>query len=206
MRWLLGQAGTGKTFALAAAREAWEASGHAVVGVALERRAAGELEESAGIPSTSVAALLDELRLRRRSALPRRSVLVVDEAGMVSTRQRAELVEYAANAGAKLVLVGDHRQLSEIEAGGAFRALATRMPAIELVENRRQLARWERDTLALLRDGDGDGALSRYEARGRVMTGEDAESVRSRLVADWWAAGDPERAVMIAFRRVDVRS
>jgi ATP-dependent exoDNAse (exonuclease V) alpha subunit len=175
-----------------------------VIGAALARRAARELQDGAGIPSTSVAALLEQLRVRPYSALPRRAVLVVDEAGMVATRQLAELVEHAARRQAKLVLVGDHRQLSEIEAGGAFRALAARLPAIELTENRRQVARWERDGLALLRDGDAETALQRYEERGRVMTGETVENVRRQVVADWWAVRDPHRAVMIAFRRVDV--
>ena len=59
---VVGQAGTGKTFALGAAREAWEASGHRVLGAALARRAARELEHGAGIESTSIAALLEELR------------------------------------------------------------------------------------------------------------------------------------------------
>ena len=178
--------GPGKTFALAAAREAWEASGHVVVGAALARRAARELEDDAGIPSTSVAALLDEARRRPYTALPRRAVLVVDEAGMVSTRQLAELVDHAERRRAKLVLVGDHRQLAEIEAGGAFRALASRLPAIELTENRRQVDRWERDALELLRDGDPRVALQQYEEHGRVVDraerGRGSAPGRGRLV------------------------
>jgi conjugative relaxase-like TrwC/TraI family protein len=201
---ILGQAGTGKTFALAAAREAWDAGAHTVIGAALARRAARELEDGAGIASTSVAALLAELRARPVSALPRRSVLVIDEAGMVGTRQLAELVDHAARARAKLVLVGDYRQLPEIEAGGAFRALTARLPAIVLTGNRRQVAAWERATLAQLRDGDADEALRRYEAHGRVVTGDSADAVRGRLVTDWWTARDRGDAVMIAYRRVDV--
>ena len=150
---VVGQAGTGKTFALAAAREAWEASRHTVIGAALAQRAARELQDGAGIESETIAGLLARLRRDPAGALPRRAVLVVDEAGMVSTRELAELLEHAERAHAKVVLVGDHRQLAEIDAGGAFRALAARLPAIELTENRRQAAAWERDALALLRDG-----------------------------------------------------
>ena len=146
---VVGEAGTGKTFALGAAREAWEASGRRVIGVAIARRAARELELDAGISSTSVAALLEQLRRRPVSTIPLRAVLVVDEAGMVSTRQLAALMDHAAARRAKLVLVGDHRQLPELEAGGAFRALTTRLPAIELHENRRQVEGWERNALAL---------------------------------------------------------
>jgi conjugative relaxase-like TrwC/TraI family protein len=201
---VVGKAGTGKTFALAAAREAWEASGYHVVGVALSWHAARGLEESASIPSASVEALLARIRERPLSTLSRRSVVVVDEAAMVSTRQLAELANHAARRRAKLVLVGDHRQLSEIEAGGAFRALAQRLPVIELTENRRQAAQWERDALALLRDGDPERALRMYEDHGRIAAFEQADEVRRQLVSDWWAAGNPENALMIAFRRVDV--
>ena len=201
---VIGQAGTGKTFALAAARQAWEGSGYRVVGAALARRAAIELEDGAGIESTSIAALLEDLRRRPWRALPRRSVLVIDEAGMVPTRALAEIVDHVERCGAKLVLVGDDRQLPEIGAGGTFGALARQLPAIELRENRRQLAAWEREALALLREGDADGAVRRYAAHGRIVLDPDADEVRRRLVADWWRAGDPDDAVTIAHRRRDV--
>jgi ATP-dependent exoDNAse (exonuclease V) alpha subunit len=103
----------------------------------------------------------------------------------------------------KLVLVGDARQLPEIEAGGAFRALRARLPAIELRENRRQVAARERDALTLLRDGDGHAALERYTAHGRVRTG-DGDTLREQLVQDWWRAGGPQGSVILAYRRDDV--
>ena len=90
---------------------------------------------------------------------------------MVPTRALAEIVDHVERAGAKLVLVGDDRQLPEIGAGGTFGALARRLPAIELRENRRQVAVWEREALSLLRDGDAEGAVRRYAARGRIVAG-----------------------------------
>ncbi len=197
---VLGAAGTGKTFALAAAREAWEASGRPVVGAAIAWRAARELEDGAGIPSTSIAALLAHLD---RRWLPRDAVLVVDEAGMVPTRQISALADAVRRVRGKLVLVGDDRQLPEIEAGGAFRGLRARLPLIELRENRRQVEAWERDALALLRDGRGDEALVRYREHGRVRLGE-GDAVREQLVADWWSTGETPSAVMVAYRRDDV--
>jgi ATP-dependent exoDNAse (exonuclease V) alpha subunit len=113
-------------------------------------------------------------------------------------------VEHVGRVGAKLVLVGDDRQLPEIGAGGTFGALARRLPAIELRENRRQAAAWEREALAMLRKGDADGAVRRYADRGRIFAGEDADAVRRRVVSDWWRARDPDGAVMIAHLRRDV--
>ena len=96
-----GKAGTGKTFALAAAREAWQQAGHPVLGVAVARRAARELTAGAGIEATSTAALVHDVHNGR--PLPKGCVLVVDEAGMVATRQLAELLEHVERADGKLV-------------------------------------------------------------------------------------------------------
>jgi ATP-dependent exoDNAse (exonuclease V) alpha subunit len=200
---VVGRAGTGKTFALGVARAAWQDGGHAVLGVAVARRAADELKHGAGIASTSVAALLGDLD-RHREKLPPRCVLVVDEAGMVPTRQLAALLDHVEAADGKLVLVGDHHQLPALEAGGAFRGLVQRGLAVELTENRRQVEAWERGALELLRDGRAADALAAYQAHGRFrieVTGDDA---RERLVADWWCAGDPDATVMIARRCDDV--
>jgi conjugative relaxase-like TrwC/TraI family protein len=200
---VVGKAGTGKTFALDAAREAWEASGYAVVGAAVARRAARELAEGAGLDSTSVAALLGDLD--RGAYLPARGVVVVDEAGMLATRPLARLLEHVEHADGKLVLVGDHRQLPELEAGGAFRGLAVRTRAAYLVENRRQGEAWEREALEALRQGRAADALNLYATHDRLVIGEDSEHVRQRLVEDWWRAHQSEPAVMIALRRDDVR-
>lgn len=200
---VVGRAGTGKTFALGAAREAWQAAGYPVVGAAVARRAARELEDGAGIASTSVAALLGHDG-SRPATLPDRCVLVVDEAGMLPTRQLAGLLDAVEAARGKLVLVGDHRQLPAIEAGGAFRGLVHRGLAIELTENRRQVEAWERAALDHLREGRAEQALGLYVAHDRLAIDATAERSRERLVEDWSGAGDPGDAVMIAHRRADV--
>jgi hypothetical protein len=221
-----GHAGTGKTHGLDGCRVAWESSGLRVLGCALSARAAAELQAGAGITSSTVHRLLfelgdrdaaqryheveEQLAWRQREAslrLDARTVLVVDEASMVGTRMLAKLLESVRRAHAKAVLVGDDAQLPEIDAGGAFRGLAARLGAAELTDNRRQHAQWERQALRLLREGHADDALSAYAAHGRVVTGASAEAVRSRMVADWWAAQRVERAdvVMVACRRADVR-
>jgi conjugative relaxase-like TrwC/TraI family protein len=204
---VIGKAGTGKTYALDAARDAWEASGVRVTGVALAARAALELEASAGIASTTLARLLHQLDDHRHgSPLPPGSVLVVDEAGMIGTRQLARLLDHTHTQQVKVVLVGDPRQLPEIDAGGLFRALTTRLPAIELTDNRRQHHSWEQAALDELRHGDPDTALATYQAHGRIRTAETAEQLRDRLVDDWWttASTDLPGSIMIGLRHTDV--
>ena len=204
---VVGKAGTGKTYALDAARDAWEASGIRVTGVALAARAALELEASAGIQSTTLARLLGQLDDHRQgSPLKPGSVLVVDEAGMVGTRQLASLLDHAEQQSVKVVLVGDPRQLPEIDAGGLFRALTTRLPAIELTDNRRQTLGWEQAALDEFRHGEVDTALAAYRQHGRIHAADTAEQVRAKLVDDWWATArdDLPGSVMIALRRDDV--
>jgi conjugative relaxase-like TrwC/TraI family protein len=201
------QAGAGKTFALDAARAAWQAAGYRVLGAALPGRAAEELTAGAGIESNTIAQVLLDLKDPRAPGLGPDTVLVIDEAGMVGTRLLSQLLSAAERALAKIVLVGDTEQLPEIDCGGLFRGLLVRLGSTQLTENRRQVERWERDALELLRAGDAGGAIGRYWQHGRVVVRDSAPALRNQLVADWWAAVDqPEEQppVMIAARRADV--
>lgn len=202
---VVGRAGTGKTYALSAAREGWREEGHRVIGAALARRAALELRDGAGIDATSLHALLADLRDRPGQLLSRSTVIVVDEAGMVGTRQLAELIRHAAVHEAKVVLVGDPRQLPEIDAGGSFRSLAMRGDPIVLAGNRRQRQQWERDALEQLRAGQAEQAIAGYAEHGQLTIVDSAPQLRQQLVADWWHARETgAHAVMIALRRDDV--
>lgn len=204
---VIGRAGTGKTYALDACRQAWAASGVTVIGAALAARTAAGLQADTGIPSTTVDQLLTDLaRPGTQTTLPRRGVLVVDEAGMVGTRKLAALISAAERFATRVVLVGDPRQLPEIDAGGAFAALAQR-GSVELTDNRRQVNTWERDALAQLRHGSVADAVSVYRDHGRITLAQTAEEARSRLVDDWWTSrdpADPDRTVMIALHQTDV--
>lgn len=197
-------AGTGKTFALDAAREAWEQSGIPVTGCALSARASVELQSQSGIRSQTAARLEREIALGR--GIPQGSVLVVDEAGMVGSRQLARLAAASAQANAKLVLLGDDHQLPEIDAGGAFRGIADRVGALQLKTVMRQTQAWDRRALDDLRHGRVEEWAKAYRDNGRIVAHTTAETSRRALVGDWWvAAREPQTdAVMIAHRRADV--
>ena len=107
---------------LKAAREAWELAGYRVVGGALAGKAAEGLEKEAGIVSRTLSSW--ELGWNQgRGHLDDNTVFVLDEAGMVSSRQLATFVAAVTKAGAKLVCVGDPKQLQPIGAGGIFGSL-----------------------------------------------------------------------------------
>jgi Ti-type conjugative transfer relaxase TraA len=184
---VIGPAGTGKTFALDAARDAWAASGQRVVGVALAARAAAQLQLGAGIPSQTADRLLVALAGGKRR-LDERTVLVVDEAGMLGTRRLATLIAEADAAKAKVVLVGDPKQLPEIDAGGLFASLANRLGYAEVTRNRRQRDVQERAAAHELRHGQVERAMTRLERNGNVHTADNADLLRDGLVGDWYAA------------------
>jgi Ti-type conjugative transfer relaxase TraA len=120
---VVGYAGTGKSAMLGVAREAWEAEGYQVRGAALSGIAAESLEGGSGIQSRTIASL-EHGWAQGRDVLTARDVLVIDEAGMIGSRQMERVLSAADAAGAKVVLVGDAEQLQAIEAGAAFRVLA----------------------------------------------------------------------------------
>jgi conjugative relaxase-like TrwC/TraI family protein len=201
---VLGVAGAGKTDALGAAHAAWHASGHPVIGAALAARAAAELHDRTGMPAGTLDALLHDLD-QPGHQLPGRAVIVVDEAAMIGTRKLARLLAHADTSDAKVVLVGDPRQLPEIEAGGAYAGLAQHLPAIMLVENRRQRDPVDRKALAELRRGNARAAINRLRREGRITTAEAPDQARQRMVTDWHAARQKGHdAVMLAVRRSDV--
>ena len=204
---VVGEAGTGKTYALTAAAEGWAAAGAEVRVAAPTWRAANVLR-SEGLSATSVARLLAELdrgTAAGEQALARGSVLVVDEAGMVNSRAMARLVAHATDADAKLVLIGDPAQLAEIEAGGLFASIAARTEPVALDEVIRHRHELEREGAKLIRYGEGREALSIYQGAERVTVSDDPLARREAMVADWWQSFEPgEDALMIAKRNAEV--
>jgi AAA domain/UvrD-like helicase C-terminal domain len=137
--------------------------------------------------------------------LDARTVLVVDEAGMLGDRKLARLLDHAHDAGAKVVLVGDDKQLASIEAGGGFRGLRLRLGASTLTQNRRQAEPWEREAVEHLRDGNIDAALNAYREHDRLVAVETPGQLKETMLADWWQSFQQgNRVVILAYRRDEV--
>jgi hypothetical protein len=204
---VIGQAGTGKSTMLGAARAGWEEVGYKVIGTAVAARTAADLEAGTGIPSSSLTQLLADLK--EGGGLTSRHVIVVDEASLVGSRSLDRLRSYVDGAGAKLVLTGDNRQLSSIDAGGALRSLSNELGehVVTLTTNRRQAGsdqQWEREALVALRDGEVERAVHAYTEHGRVTISGTIDEARQRLVEDWWAVHHGHTTAILAVRRADV--
>ncbi len=184
-----GMAGTGKTTTLLAANDVWRAKGFDVKGAALAAVAAKGLEDGARIESKTVARLLLDIERAEQTGetmpINERTVLVVDEAGMVGTRQMARLIEVVEREKAKLVLVGDEKQLQPIEHGAPFKAIGKIVGRSELKEIKRQKEEWAKDAVYNVAGGESEKALSAFAEKGMLSIKETREDAIQSLVAEW---------------------
>ena len=203
-----GLGGAGKSTLLAAAREAWEAEGYQVHGAALSGKAAEGLEESSGIASRTLASWEYGFQSEHKpTTLGPKDVFVIDEAGMVSSKQLGRFIEHIDRSGAKLVLVGDSEQLQPINAGAPFRAIAERVDSAGLMEIRRQKVDWQRGASVDLAQQRTAQALDTYAQHQRIHFDLDEGAAKDRLINDYIRDithyPDSSR-VVLAHRRKDV--
>ena len=200
-----GAAGAGKSTMLAAARTAWERQGLRVRGAALAGKAAEGLQEGSGIESRTIASL-EWSWAQGKDRLAARDVLVIDEAGMIGSRQLGRLLSQARAAGAKVVLVGDAEQLQPIEAGAAFRAVAGPVGVAGIGTIRRQHEEWARTASMDLAKGRVRDGLGAYKARGQVRFEASREAAKAAIARDWMAGRQAgETALNLAHTHADVR-
>ena len=191
---LAAAAGTGKSFTVAALAETWTADGRRVVGLAPSQVAANVLAED-GVPARNVAAwLATQTRLEQNRAggddeawrLRTDDLVIVDEAAMTSTPDLAAIHQRCQTAGAKLLLVGDPRQLAAVGPAGALADVAERGIRYELAEVRRFTHGWEGPASLALREGDV-AALDTYQRHGRLVDGGTAEQAETAAARAWLA-------------------
>jgi conjugative relaxase-like TrwC/TraI family protein len=180
----VGVPGSGKTSAMALCVEAWRRLGVPVVALSFKGRSALELGRAAGMRGSTVdhfLALYDHGRVRIAAG----SVILVDEASELSTRHLDRLVTLAEKHRAKLVLLGDDRQRSSIEAGGMFATLLRQQAAAVLSENLRQLLDYEREAIGLVRRGQSEAAFSIWASRGHFRAASRYEDLLKATVDGW---------------------
>jgi len=205
---LIGYAGTGKSRLLGAAKQAWESQGFEVRGAALASIAVRGLQDK-GIEAQTLHSLLRDID-NGDLKLTSKTVLIIDEAGMIGSRQMSRLTELSEQSGSKLVLVGDPSQLQAIDAGGAYQAIIKKTGAYELDEIRRQKEAWARQATLDFQAGKAAEALAAYHQRDCLHVSEDRQDAMKQMVDGWrqaWRPGpidDKLPALMLAATRAEV--
>ena len=201
-----GQAGTGKSYTIAAIRQAYAARGHHVIGLAPTNAVAGDMRDSGFAHAATIHSELFKLN-NGRTAWNDKTVVILDEAAMIDTKLMAQLTSHAHAAGAKLIMVGDDRQLSSIDRGGMFGVLKDQHGAAELSEVRRQLKNDDKRASEHMAEGNFHAALSMYDSKGAIHWTHSQDAARDALVAQWAkdsAAAPDKTRFVFAYTNADV--
>ncbi|MEE1953582.1 MobF family relaxase [Aeromonas sp. 75A] len=195
---LQGSAGAGKSSTMAVLRHAYQSSNHHVIGASIAKRAADNLQEESGIPSFTVAKLLNDSE-RGRNNFSTADVLVIDEAGQIGTRQLHSLLHIAAENNVKVILVGEDKQLDAIEHGGCLRYLSRQLNCSRIETIKRQRESWAREAVMQLRDGKAKAALEAFQQRGLLNFCSNAHETKSSMVHSWnqFRLANPERSTLL---------
>jgi conjugative relaxase-like TrwC/TraI family protein len=184
---LVGPAGTGKGVVIDAAARAEQIAGREVMGVAVS----GSTAERLGADSPALAGhtlTLDALVARAdtgRVQVGSETTVFFDEAGMADHKRMEALTNLIARSGAKLVAVGDGKQLPSIGPGGMFDRLANQAPTAELADIHRTTDPEERRAWAALRAGEPERAMAHYQARGQLLFTDTREEAGEAGVQRW---------------------
>jgi conjugative relaxase-like TrwC/TraI family protein len=231
---IAGMAGTGKSTLLKAARLAWEAEGYTVLGAAIGGKAAKNLETATGIESRTIAKTLADIDRRvtlktfhgkqfrsidamavyaskvaqSRLKIDAKTILVVDEAGMVDSRNMKTLLERVIAKGGKVVLVGDALQLQPVGVGGPFRRITEEVGTAELTTIVRQRKEWQQNATKDFARGEAKAGLMAYAFEGLVHVARNRNYAATALINDWKERGmeTPEKTLIIAGTNHEVES
>jgi hypothetical protein len=203
---VVGRAGAGKTTAARTVAAAYQERGYEVSGAALAGKAAEVLQTETGIPSRTLASL-EHAWSEGAAHLHARSVLLLDEAGMIDVRQLGRILAHAEERGAKVVLLGDPDQLKAIGAGDAFRGLLEQHPSARIDAIRRQHEPWQREASEHLAGGRVASALDSYEEAGRLHWADSRAAAQADLLRAYAhdRTQDPGASQLIlAYRNAEV--
>jgi conjugative relaxase-like TrwC/TraI family protein len=179
-------AGTGKTTTAKVIVDAARLSGLKVIALAPSWVAADELSKSTKIKAQAIAKWRYDRANARGPALDDKTVLLVDEAGMTGTREMSAILVAAKEAGSKVVLLGDRRQLAAVPGGSALRAVYEVLRRNAVLHGvRRQKVEWQRAASVAMARGDAEAGLRTYAGRDRVLLVDGADAALSKTIQLW---------------------
>jgi len=201
-----GRAGVGKSYILKPIREAHELSGYRVVGLSPTSKVARDLSQEGFRESYTVHSFLFKIK-NGREIIDKNTVVVLDEAAMLSTEICVELFNEVKMANSKLILIGDDRQLNSIERGGFFKFLRENYQTAELKEVRRQQVSWQREVSEYLSLNKGYEAAQLLEKHQALKWSYMKETALTSLINEWRLESlvfPKDRTFILAQRNVDV--
>lgn len=199
-----GAPGVGKSFMLKDAVNAWHDEGYRVIAGSLQSFQAANFARDAGIGEAGSLARWETLWQHEKQELGPKTIMVIDEFGMVGTEQAQRILAKAEAAGAKVCLIGDRHQLPAIQHGAPLRMLADELDAKQIREIVRQDSEWHREAIKDIRAGREKQGYEALKAHGCIKETSRDEAFRE-MVSKWKAARDEGRsAALLAYRRQDV--
>lgn len=203
-----GAAGTGKTLTLSAIAQTYHQAGYEVIGSAVAWRAAQQLGEECGFESRALDSWLTKHR-DGQEVFTRQTVLIVDETGLLSTRQMHAVLTAAQMGGSKVILTGDQRQLQAIGAGSGLAIVAGQVNAARVDTNRRQKEAWARTAVGQLARGEAETALRAFDAHGCLHWAPGQKAAINRALELWRGHRQDhpgQTVVVMAKSNADVRA
>ncbi len=204
---LQGAAGAGKSTSMLTVKSAYEANGYNVIGATVARKAATQLQDETGIKSSTIKKLLDDLKAKKYDL--NKTILLVDEAGQLSSQDLLSLISAVDQAKGKIILVGEDKQMDAITHGGSLKYLSNKLGCSRLENIRRQREVWARRAVQDLRNGNAEPALKAHLEKGLLNLEYNGEHTRSKLIDEWndFRISNPKKESMIlAHRWKDVKT
>ena len=179
-----GAAGSGKTTTLSVITQTYRQAGYHVIGSAVAWRAAKQLSEECGIESRALDSWLAKHR-DGQEIFTRTTALILDEAGLLSTRQMHAVLTAAQAGGSKVILAGDQRQLQAIGAGSGLAIVAETINGIRVDVNRRQKEAWARNAVSQLARGEAEPALRAFDEHDCLHWASGRKAVTDKALELW---------------------
>lgn len=214
---IVGDAGVGKTFSSSAVNDIFQDAGYTVNAIAPTWKAVKGLQAEIDVNGhiKAIKGFINSVN-KDKIKLTANDVILIDEAGMMGARTTHELLAIAQKTGAKLVLMGDHKQLNAIEAGSGMKIILDNLESARISTIRRQSSAVDREMVTNLASGDISKAIKSLDERGGIMYEQGEAKVFKALMDDWkkstqelnWTpetATDPDKShLIIAVKNTDV--
>lgn len=197
-----GDSGTGKTTMLTTVREQAERQGYEVRGLAIQSSAAGVLEQESGIKSRTIDSFL---AAKNNIDLGSKQMWIIDESSQLGSRKMSELMKVANMAGAKIVFVGDTKQLQAVEAGKMFSKLQERgdLKTVRMSEVQRQKDEAYKDVVKDIADKKIDRAFEKLEKQSRIAEISERQGRLTAITKDYMRRKNYKETIVVTARNAD---